>query len=79
MPEDSSDELLAFSKAVTSNLMGGVGYFYGDYIVDPSFTREWDDDESTEEDSTSGPIITEPTSLLTATPSRSFFPRGFYW
>ncbi|PAV24387.1 glycoside hydrolase family 63 [Pyrrhoderma noxium] len=79
MSEDLSDELLAFSKAVTSNLLGGVGYFYGDYLVDPSFTREWDEDEYSDEESKSGPVITEPTALLTATPSRSFFPRGFYW
>ena len=79
MSEDLSDELLAFSKAVTSNLLGGVGYFYGDYLVDPSFTREWDEDEYSDEEAKSGPVITEPTALLTATPSRSFLPRGFYW
>ncbi|THH08538.1 hypothetical protein EW145_g2643 [Phellinidium pouzarii] len=78
MPIDASGSLIAFSKAITSNLLGGIGYFYGDSIVDPSFAREWDEDETAEEKRT-GPSLTESRALLTATPSRSFFPRGFYW
>ncbi|EJD53371.1 glycoside hydrolase family 63 protein [Auricularia subglabra TFB-10046 SS5] len=81
-------EYLAFSKAVTSNLLGGIGYFYGTSIVDKAFVHEWDDDglngsEDEEEDEQKKrkgqPKLTEPRALLTATPSRSFFPRGFYW
>jgi mannosyl-oligosaccharide glucosidase len=79
------DALDAFSQAITSNLLGGIGYFYGTSIIDPSFSTEWDDDASAiygddDKQSTSkGPYLTEPKALLTATPSRSFFPRGFYW
>ncbi|EJD02084.1 glycoside hydrolase family 63 protein [Fomitiporia mediterranea MF3/22] len=79
MPAGSSESLIAFSKAITSNLLGGVGYFYGDSIVDPSIKQEWDEDEMEDVDEKSGPQMTEPKALLTATPSRSFFPRGFYW
>ena len=79
VPEGSSESLVAFSKAVTSNLLGGVGYFYGDSLVDPGATHEWDEDESSEVEEKPGPHLTEPKALLTATPSRSFFPRGFYW
>lgn len=74
--------MVAFSKAITSNLLGGIGYFYGDSVVDAGFAHEWDqDDEGFDEKQTksSGARYTEPRGLLTATPSRSFFPRGFYW
>ena len=80
------DALEAFSQAITSNLLGGIGYFYGTSLVDPSFSYDWDDESSpTDSDDdnrgrrTEGPRLTEPKALLTATPSRSFFPRGFYW
>ena len=77
------DSLVAFSKAITSNLIGGIGYFYGESIVDRSFAEEWDEDEEStldfESSRTPNPQRTEPLELLTATPSRSFFPRGFYW
>jgi mannosyl-oligosaccharide glucosidase len=72
---------------MTSNLVGGVGYFYGTSIVNRKFSYEWDEDEDTfqtkedrdDKDSMTGAKLTEPRALLTATPSRSFFPRGFYW
>ena len=83
-PDEKKQSLEAFSRAVTSNLVGGVGYFYGNSIVDRKFSYEWDEDEeavtSNDADgSEKGPRLTEPKALLTATPSRSFFPRGFYW
>ncbi|THH15032.1 hypothetical protein EW146_g5398 [Bondarzewia mesenterica] len=87
-PSAEHDSLQLFSQAITSNLIGGVGYFYGRSIVDRSFAYEWDEEVSflaesdAEEDSDKiekGARFTEPKALLTATPSRSFFPRGFYW
>lgn len=74
------DKLMDFSKAVTSNLLGGVGYFYGTSIVNRKFSYEWDEEEDIDDDEEEkGAKLTEPRSLLTATPSRPFFPRGFYW
>ncbi|KDQ59490.1 glycoside hydrolase family 63 protein [Jaapia argillacea MUCL 33604] len=75
----------SFSKAITSNLMGGIGYFYGTSIVDRGFAYEWDQDDEADDDEeegggkVGGARLTEPRELLSATPSRSFFPRGFYW
>lgn len=79
-PAEKKDSYEAFSKAVTSNLFGGVGYFYGTSIVDRKFSYEWDEEEDGNNDELEkGAKLTEPKALLTATPSRSFFPRGFYW
>jgi mannosyl-oligosaccharide glucosidase len=84
VPAESPPGHLAFSKAITSNLFGGIGYFYGSSIVDRAFKHEWDqtDDEDEEEtvtDQKPKPKLQSPRGLLTATPSRPFFPRGFYW
>ncbi|VDC05344.1 unnamed protein product [Peniophora sp. CBMAI 1063] len=74
------DSLQAFSQALTSNIVGGIGYFYGRSIVDRGFAYEWDQEDDEDEDTAqSGAGFTAPRALLTATPSRSFFPRGFYW
>ena len=77
-----AESLRTFSKAITSNLIGGVGYFYGTSIVDRGFAYEWDqedDADPSDADEKKGSTLVEPKGLLTATPSRSFFPRGFYW
>ncbi|KIK63875.1 glycoside hydrolase family 63 protein [Collybiopsis luxurians FD-317 M1] len=79
----NKEALESFSQAITSNLIGGVGYFYGTSIVNEKFSFEWDEEDDGEDsaasDEVKGPRLTEPKKLLTATPSRSFFPRGFYW
>lgn len=83
--EYSSPEYIKFAQSLTSNLLGGVGYFHGDSVIDRSFRHTHDDVGDEEEDEwnpagkTKGPEKAPPTELFTATPSRSFFPRGFYW
>ena len=76
-----TEELVQFSKAITSNLLGGIGYFYGDSYVDRGYLPEWDreDDALFDNSKHPDPQKTKPMELFTATPSRSFFPRGFYW
>nr|XP_032832732.1 mannosyl-oligosaccharide glucosidase [Petromyzon marinus]XP_032832733.1 mannosyl-oligosaccharide glucosidase [Petromyzon marinus]XP_032832734.1 mannosyl-oligosaccharide glucosidase [Petromyzon marinus] len=57
---------VAFAKATLSNALGGVGYFYGRSVVRSPLADE-------------GAALYWPAPLLTAVPSRSFFPRGFLW
>ncbi|ETW01470.1 hypothetical protein, variant 1 [Aphanomyces invadans] len=54
----------AVGQAALSNLIGGIGYFYGSTVLQ-------------EADGAVG--VTPARSLFTAVPSRSFFPRGFLW
>ena len=60
-----SPEEISFAEAILSNMIGGVGYFYGSNKVASESSTE--------------PLKYGPHSLLSAVPSRSFFPRGFLW
>lgn len=60
-----SNEEMDFAKACLSNLVGGIGYFYGSSLVQSQYNVE--------------PIKYWPAPLYTSVPSRSFFPRGFLW
>ena len=76
-----SESEVSFARAITSNLVGGIGYFYGSSIVDRAFAQQWDDEDefSSGAGKQGKPELTEPRGLFSGTPSRSFFPRGFYW
>ncbi|KAI8388237.1 glycoside hydrolase [Radiomyces spectabilis] len=71
-----SQREVGFAQYLLSNLVGGIGYFYGSSIVDRS--RGPLEDEMTNPGE-SKPQLDGPHHLFTATPSRPFFPRGFYW
>ncbi|ANB14481.1 Cwh41p [Sugiyamaella lignohabitans] len=82
-PFDSSLKHELFAKEMFSNLVGGIGYFYGTSIVDRSLS-DLDDDEGdweVEAAALASGVGKEegPFELFTAVPSRPFFPRGFYW
>lgn len=76
-----------FAKDILSNLLGGIGYFHGKYLVDRSYAEEYEEEEENfweaakiklkqgiESGREEGPV-----ELFSAVPSRTFFPRGFYW
>jgi mannosyl-oligosaccharide glucosidase len=75
----SSPAYHAFAQEVTSNLLGGIGYFHGKSLIDRTFAHEYDEAPEEVEEGEDGVRETGEMELLTATPSRSFFPRGFYW
>lgn len=66
-----SDAEIEFAKAALSNVLGGIGFFHGSSVAQRKSTRENNSAENLE--------FLKPISLLTATPSRAQFPRGFLW
>ena len=59
------EDHIDFAKSTFSNLIGGIGYFYGKSIVTSSDVEQ--------------PMYYWPAALYSAVPSRAFFPRGFLW
>ncbi|KAK5162459.1 hypothetical protein LTR04_003695 [Oleoguttula sp. CCFEE 6159] len=74
-----------FSKSLFSNLIGGIGYFYGDSVVDRSYAPEYEEEnegfwqEAAEARARNQQKLEGPYELFTSIPSRPFFPRGFLW
>ncbi|KAJ5936086.1 mannosyl-oligosaccharide glucosidase [Penicillium verhagenii] len=81
----NSAKYLKFSKAMLSNLVGGIGFFHGDDVVDRSASPAYDEEnegfweETAEARAAAKPVIGAPKDLFTCVPSRPFFPRGFLW
>lgn len=73
----SADERRA-ARELTAQIVGGIGYYYGTSIVDRRYASEHDGGMLHGAEPPS-PELAPPAGLLTATPSRSVFPRGFYW
>lgn len=80
-----SSKYAAFREGLLSNLLGGLGFFHGDSKIDTSQVKAYEEMEENfwfdtqEAMSRVDPMIFKEKSLLSFTPSRSFFPRGFLW
>ncbi|KAL8339038.1 hypothetical protein RB598_007382 [Gaeumannomyces tritici] len=74
-----------FTQALLSNLLGGLGFFHGDSKLDESRAPEYDETDpkfwelAAEAMKRAKVATAPPRSLLSHTPSRPFFPRGFLW
>lgn len=79
------EQHIKFSQSLLSNLLGGIGYFYGTSKVDVSFAPEYaETDQNFWKKAASarsrGTVEEQgPYQLFSAVPSRPFFPRGFLW
>ncbi len=74
-----------FSKNLFSNLVGGIGYFHGDQLIDRSADPAYEEEsegfwqETAEARAMNRAQLEGPYELFTSIPSRPFFPRGFLW
>ena len=78
-------EYAGFAQFLISNLLGGLGFFHGDSKVDQSRSPAYEEtdvrfwDAAAIEMRKANVTAVGPVSLLSHTPSRPFFPRGFLW
>ncbi|XP_057776938.1 mannosyl-oligosaccharide glucosidase GCS1 [Salvia miltiorrhiza] len=71
MSDEITPEAITVAKAALGNLLGGIGYFYGQSKISlPPSSKLVPGDNY---------IPYWPAELYTAVPSRPFFPRGFLW
>lgn len=71
LKEKVDAEAMTAGRAAIGNLLGGIGYFYGQskIAIPPGFTHKNGDEF----------LSYWPAALFTAVPCRSMFPRGFLW
>ncbi|KAG2320782.1 hypothetical protein Bca52824_013995 [Brassica carinata] len=73
LSEKVDSETLMVGKAAIGNMLGGIGYFYGQSKIQaPTSTPQ----QAKSEDKF---LLYWPAELYTAVPSRPNFPRGFLW
>ncbi|CAA7050834.1 unnamed protein product, partial [Microthlaspi erraticum] len=74
LSEKLDSETLVVGKAAIGNMLGGIGYFYGQSKIQVPKSTQLQQPKSE-----SGFLLYWPAELYTAVPSRPVFPRGFLW
>lgn len=75
-PNEQDDKKKTFAQETLSNLLGGIGYFYGTQKVD----RKTNFGDGNFQTGALNQAVEEgPFELFTSVPSKGKFPRGFYW
>ncbi|EON96645.1 putative glycoside hydrolase family 63 protein [Phaeoacremonium minimum UCRPA7] len=81
----TAEKYKKFGRSMFSNLIGGIGYFYGHSVVDRSYAPEYEEEnegfweEAAEARARKQEKLEGPYELFSSIPSRPFFPRGFLW
>ncbi|KAH9842283.1 glycoside hydrolase family 63 protein [Teratosphaeria destructans] len=81
----TASKYLDLGKSLFSNLIGGIGYFYGDQVIERSYADAYLEEnegfwqEAEEARGQNQFKLEGPYELYTSIPSRPFFPRGFLW
>ncbi len=81
----TAEKYKRFGKTMFSNLIGGIGYFHGQSVVDRSGAEEYQEDgegfweDAAEARARKQEALEGPYELFSSVPSRPFFPRGFLW
>ena len=81
----TAEKYKRFGRSMFSNLIGGIGYFYGGAVADRSYASEYEEEnegfweETAEARARNQQQMEGPYELFTSIPSRPFFPRGFLW
>jgi len=81
----NAEKYKRFGRSMFSNLIGGIGYFYGQSVTDRSYAPEYDEEnegfweDAAEARARKQEKLEGPYELFSSIPSRPFFPRGFLW
>ncbi|XP_060214175.1 mannosyl-oligosaccharide glucosidase GCS1-like [Lycium barbarum] len=71
LSEELGLEPVTVGKAALGNMLGGIGYFFGQSKISLPSTSTLNAGDNS--------VLYWPAELYTAVPSRPFFPRGFLW